>query len=74
MRTVIRNCRPRVFYKSQGVWTWSPGEARRFGSTEEAARFALRNGLSNVELILGFEDELGEFSLQKVARLLASRA
>ena len=55
MRTLIRDLKTGMFYGADGQWTGEREDARDFGGSFEAMRFAGENHLSGVEVVLAFD-------------------
>ena len=60
----IRNRETGKFYQQEQKWTREPREALRFENLVAATEFAWENGLSNVEVVLAFDDGSGRPCLQ----------
>ncbi len=60
-KRLLRHRRSRAFFQN-GSWTEDPQAATNFPSVEEVARACITHQLSEMELVLQFEDKLPELS------------
>ena len=56
MKVLLCNNRTGLYYEASGRWGAGREQAYDFGETHAAAQFAVKNGLTGVELVLAYGD------------------
>ena len=56
MRILLRHTGTGLFFESEDKWTTQPATARDFGSSGNAIVFVTEWGLSEVEILMAFDD------------------
>ena len=56
MKILLQNVRTKLYFSLLGVWTAKPGLAYDFRHSDRALDFARANELTEVQLVVRFED------------------
>jgi hypothetical protein len=56
MKVLLQNIETKLYYSVLGLWTENPTLAYHFRHSTQALAFARRNHLSNVQLVIRFDD------------------
>lgn len=57
MRILLQQKNTGLYVKALGVWTHNPGDANDFLSSSKALAFCAANKISDVQLVLKFDEE-----------------
>ena len=67
MRILLQQQSSGFYYKEAGAWTRDAAEAVDFLSSTKAIDFCLSNGITGVQLVLKFDEQLYDIVLPMVA-------
>ena len=67
MRILLQQQSTGLYFKEAGAWTREAGEAVDFLSSTKAIDFCVSNGISGVQLVLKFDEQLYDIVLPMVA-------
>jgi hypothetical protein len=56
MKIFVQDTNSKLFLKGCGAWTQAEDKALTFSTTKAALQFSLKNELTNVQLIIVFDD------------------
>jgi hypothetical protein len=68
MRILVQQKETGLYFKDVGAWTRNPLEAVDFLSSTEAIEFCVMNKISDVQLVLKFEEQQYDIVLPVLAR------
>ena len=67
MRILLQQQSAGLYFKEAGAWTRDAGEAVDFLSSTKAIDYCVSNGISGVQLVLKFDEQLYDIVLPMVA-------
>ena len=56
MKVLLQNVQTKLFFSVLGVWTDNANQAYHFKHSDQALSFARKNNLSEVQVVLKFDD------------------